>query len=73
MLLSKLIIMHDSYLSAQLEDSQCNRDNEREEGQLEGVECLDAQDTETQWHQCDGLQEDKGQDWDGDFLQLRFA
>ena len=62
-----------THLAAQLEDGETDRNDEREEWQLQSVEGLDAQNAETQRHQNDGLQQDKGQNWNGDFLQFRFA
>lgn len=40
---------------------------------MQSVESLDAQDTETQWNQSDGLEKNESEDWDGDLLQFRFA
>lgn len=61
------------YLLAQLEDGQSNGDDEREEGQLEGVPGLQSQDTESHWDQSHGLQKDEHHDWDDDLLQLGLA
>jgi hypothetical protein len=61
-----------NYLSAQLEDGQTNGDDEREEGQLQGVPGLQTEHTESHWHQCHRFQQNENQDWDEDFLQFRF-
>lgn len=62
-----------NYLSAELENSETNGDDEWEEWQLECIECFDTQNTKTQWNKCDYFQKDESQNWNGNFLQLRFA
>lgn len=67
------LVVWNAHLSAELENGQTDWYNEWEEWQLKCVECLDSQDTKTQWNKCDYFQKDESQNWDGDFLQFRFA
>lgn len=58
----------ETYLLAQLEDSQGDGDDEREEGQLEGVPCLQSKNTDRQWDEGHGFKEHEHEDWDDDLL-----
>lgn len=62
-----------THLLAQLEDGQTDGDDEREEGQLQGVPGLQTKDSDSHWDQSHSLQKDEHHDGDDDLLQLRFA
>lgn len=51
-----------SQFLAQLEDGQTHGNYERKEGQLQRIPSLQTEDTERQWDQCDGLEEDENKD-----------
>lgn len=61
------------YLLAQLEDGEGDRDDEREERQLERVPGLQSKDSQGEGHQGNDLQQDEHQDGDDDLLQLGLA
>lgn len=61
------------HLLAELENGQSCWDDEGEEGQLESVPSLNAENSKSHWNESDGLQEDEYNDGDDDFPKFRFA
>lgn len=58
------------YLLAEVEDCQGQRCDETEEAELEGVPCLEAEDSQSQWDQGHGLEEDEDNDGDQELTEL---
>ena len=60
-------------LLAELEDGQADGDDEREEGELQGVPGLQTEHTDGQGDEGHSLEQDEDQDGDDDLLELGLA